>query len=356
MEFDAPLASFETRRPKIIIPGGDPGALLIGIVFASVLYGMTSQQTVFYFAHFQDTLIIRVWVAVLWVLETVTTVFESLVINDYFIHHYGHIGVDATNDTYFSVSSITTGCIIFLVQIFFIVRIRKLRNTVYPTSIWNNVVFVFFIILAVFSFSTSIQLTYYDIASPDNPLRQPVYIANVSVETALDLFITISLVVILHQHRNEFAKKKNPIEQLIMFFTTRGIVLTLFQISMLIIPYSLPGDYSFFAIYTCFSKIYVNSALVTLNNRQRFLQHGSGNDAGSHRCTSMEFTIPDLNDSYQGSVEPIVTVSPASPTPVYSGIDSYSPLHDLPQVEHLPRTHRRLLEDIEMSSADRRDS
>ncbi|KAI0067468.1 hypothetical protein BV25DRAFT_1819815 [Artomyces pyxidatus] len=331
MSFDNDPAyeSLGVRNPAPVIlpPGHDPGALIIGIVFASLLYGLTSQQTIFYFTHFRDGIILRIWVVALWILETVTTIFEGLVVTNYFITHFGE-NLSTVDNSFFSVSSVATGGIIFLVQGFFIVRIRTLRNTVYPTSIWNNIIFVFFTALACFSFATSIQLTYYDVRSPRNGYRKPIYLSNISIETALDVFITVALVLILHQHRNEYSKKKNPIEQLILFFITRGIILTLFQFCMLIIPYALPGHNSFFAVYSCFSKIYVNSALVTLNNRQRLLRHAPAYEAGSHRCTSIEFTIPDLHTSFDDSDHA-----------------------DVPNEQQPPRAH--ILSDIELSPTER---
>ncbi|KAI0060568.1 hypothetical protein BV25DRAFT_1917650 [Artomyces pyxidatus] len=305
--------TLSSAKATIERPQGDIGIILIGSIFAALLYGITSQQTVFYFTHFhQDGLIVRIWVITLWILDTATTWFVGLIVYNYFINHFGTVVYHPLSDWSFSISSITTGTIIFLVHAFFIIRIRKLRKSVYPTSKLNDALVVFFGILAVYSYASSIEMTYFDFRFPKGKVEMGTYVSNISVETALDLFITIALVGILQQHRHEFAKRKNPIEQLMIFFITRGIILTTFQTLMLILPYTDKTNYAFFAPYCCLSKVYVNSALVTyariaplldpgltlaislrLNNRERFLRQAPQYE-GSHRCTSIEFTIPGL--------------------------------------------------------------
>ncbi|KAI0045535.1 hypothetical protein FA95DRAFT_1607644 [Auriscalpium vulgare] len=257
-------------------PPGGPGALIIGVVLAAMLYGVTSQQVVFYFGHFpQDGFFVKLWVIALWILDTVTTALSGHVVYNFFVLRFGELSYFPLSNWAFSVAALTTGAIIFLVQAFFIFRIRKLRRRVFPESRLTNVMFVFFTLLSLYAFATSIQLTYYDVSLPEAASRRPIYISNITIGTGLDVLITFAMVLILHQHRNEFAAKRNSIEQLIFFFFTRGVILTVFQALQVTLSYAAPKTNSWFVVFVCISKVYANSALVTLNNRERLERRAS---------------------------------------------------------------------------------
>ncbi|KAI0045533.1 hypothetical protein FA95DRAFT_1607643 [Auriscalpium vulgare] len=296
------------------IPPNQPGGILIGCVVAAVLYGFTSQQMVFYFSHFpQDGIALKIWAAMVWVFDTLATILTVLVAYDYFILRYGEAIRRPLDNWWFSIAGVATGATICLVHGFFIFRIRKLRKTVYPGSPLNHIIFVFFSIMALFCFASSIQLTYYDFRDPQSYYRRPMFISNVSVQTALDLFITIALVTMLQFHRNEFTAKSSPIEQLTFFFLTRGVVLTyvfstnlpspshldvegnsVFQVLLVAVPYAVPGSLAPFALFACVSNVYANSALVTLNNRDRIMRGDGTTHSSLFHHSSMQFAIPDL--------------------------------------------------------------
>ncbi|KAI0050422.1 hypothetical protein FA95DRAFT_624191 [Auriscalpium vulgare] len=273
-------------------PPGDVGALLIGMALGGVSCGVVMQQTVFYLGHFpQDGMSLRLWVVCMWVLVMVTTVLDTHTVYNYFVTHYGEATYAAFEDWGVNASSAVTGTVILLVQSFFIVRIRRLRKTVYPTSRLTDPMVGFFIILALFAFGTTLQSTYYDFRQPHARIRRPIYISNVTVGILLDFLITITMVEILHYHRREFPVKRNPLVQLVLFFITRGIILTLFQTFLVILAYAIPANFTNFGIYACLSKVYVLSALVTLNNRERLRRRREMLTGYQHSS----IPIPELN-------------------------------------------------------------
>ncbi|KAI0045530.1 hypothetical protein FA95DRAFT_118701 [Auriscalpium vulgare] len=274
-------------------PSGAPGAIIIGVVLGSFLYGVTSQQVIFYFTNFsRDSLVIRLWVVALWILDTTTTALEVCVVYQFYVRRYGESDRSPFDHC---IAAVLTGATIFLVQAFFVFRIRQLRKTVFPASRFTNAMFAFFSILALFALATSIQLTYYDLRDPNSQFRRPIYISNISIGTGLDVFITIAMVLLLHQHINEFAGNRNPIEQLIFFFITRGIILTLAQVLQVTLTYAAPGN-SWFAVFTCISKVYANSALVTLNNRERLERQSTGRSMDDgYACDDSVELVPSFD-------------------------------------------------------------
>ncbi|KAI0045531.1 hypothetical protein FA95DRAFT_1607641 [Auriscalpium vulgare] len=310
------------------LPPNQPGWLIVGIVFSALFYGFTSQQIVFYFGHFpQDGWIMKTWALAIWVIDTISTILTVQTVYNFFVTRYGQVVIAPLDNWWYSIAGVTTGTIIFLVHgcvgfssfgsanarypssPFSPTDLDAVRRTVYPTSPLNDIIFIFFGVMALFCFGSSIQLTYYDLRDPRSALRRPMFISNVSIETALDLFITVAMVSLLQNHRGEFTTKKSPVYQLTFFFITRGVVLTVFQVFLVAVPYAAPESFSSFAIFACVSKVYANSALVTLNNRERLARRKDNSTRGAQ--SSIRFTIPDLQ------LTSFDTVEGQTPAPVH---------------------------------------
>ncbi|KAI0045532.1 hypothetical protein FA95DRAFT_1607642 [Auriscalpium vulgare] len=281
----------------------DPGALLIGLIITTFLAGMTGHQTWFYFTHFtNDGIEIKLWVLAIWSFDLITAALYSATVYFFLISHSGDPDYIAYNSRAWDAASITTGITIFLVQTFFVARIWRLRQIVYPRARINVVICITFLILAVYALASSAAMTYYDFkgTASHTPHLRNVYLSNVGIETGLDLLITVTLVHILTQHHNEFSRKKSPFEALLLLFVTRGIIVALYQILLLILPFAIHGSYIWAAFLFSLSKVYANSALMTLNNRRR-----SGGDSSvtpEPRATTIQFTMPDLLSGSDGEL------------------------------------------------------
>ncbi|KAI0320931.1 hypothetical protein OF83DRAFT_467725 [Amylostereum chailletii] len=169
-------------------------------------------------------------------------------------------------------SGLLTGLIIFLVQIFFIVRIWKVRRSVYPDSPWTFVMSGVFTILALFAITTSIALNTISCRAGASgvDLVHTLLDANIAVETSLDVLLTVALVCLLNDHRNEFGDKSNsPIERLIVFFIARGVGVSVWQVFGFLGDVTLTNKSVWFAVAMCTASVYTCSVLATVNNRDR---------------------------------------------------------------------------------------
>ncbi|KAI0032390.1 hypothetical protein K488DRAFT_85873 [Vararia minispora EC-137] len=145
-------------------------------------------------------------------------------------------------------------------------------------------------------------------------MAQPILISNLSVETGLDVFLTIALLHILGMHRNHFSTRRDDfVGRLMVFFTTRGIVMTQS------LPNCNDNNRAYGATDTVFterqftsaqfavdsdslvwtamsivaSKVYALSVLVTLNNREHERRRTQQRGEDLHDGT-ISFRIPNL--------------------------------------------------------------
>ncbi|KAI0047703.1 hypothetical protein FA95DRAFT_1195838 [Auriscalpium vulgare] len=297
----------------------DVGALLIGSVLSVAFSGITCYQTICYYDYFpKDGLDLKIWVALISLVDLISTICSSLLSYDFFVKHYG--------DMYYNgLESILAGSTtILLVQLFFISRIWQLRQVIYfhrkTYNIIGRVVLVrcsglraadgprkalLQTILALYPYVEAlVQLTYQNISFISGrpalgTLNMKVLeYSGVLTSTVLDALITASLTHILRQNQHEFTHRKNPFERIMVFFITRGIFIVVYQICTLILPFpTLSKSYKMMPILFCLGKVFAISALMTLNNRCRTRNDdtASGISQSSFDITLPTFRAPPGN-------------------------------------------------------------
>ncbi|KAI0046449.1 hypothetical protein FA95DRAFT_1596260 [Auriscalpium vulgare] len=288
------------------------GALLIGAVLSSFLVGVTAYQTLLYFTSFPgDKLSLKIWVLLIWLFDFLAAVLHSFMVYIYFVNHRDEPLFIAFKIWAWDAGSLAMGLTTFTVQLFFIASIWRLRQIVYPQYRFLNLTMcTIFSALAVYTQGSSITIAYMDLSNRHNPEPsprvKPIFNSNVGTETALDILITASLIHILHQHRNEFAQRKSPFTQLLAFFLTRGCVIAGYQIILLIVPLLAGVSYTWVPLLFCLSRVYANSAIMTLNNRRqpRDMHDQTGDERPSFHVTlpTIHFTSADHQlDSFRDS-------------------------------------------------------
>ncbi|KAI0042283.1 hypothetical protein FA95DRAFT_1682625 [Auriscalpium vulgare] len=273
----------------------DVGALLIGAVLSSSLAGVTAYQAVAYLTLFpNDGLDPKLWVIFIWLFDFLSAVFNSAMVYIYFVNHQDDPFFIAFTIWAWDAGTIAMGLSILFVQLFFIVRLWRLRQIVYPQSRRLNLaICITFSALAVYTEASGLILAIWDLSHTVEPESRitPLFNSNIGTETALDILITAMLIHILHQHRNEFAPRKSPFAQLMVFFLTRGCVIAIYQIILLVVPHLVGASYAWVPLLFCLSRVYANSAIMTLNNRRRPNADALSIDARS----SFHITLPTFH-------------------------------------------------------------
>lgn len=100
------------------------GGLLVEIFVACMLYGITTLQTFLYYQKYRnDTAFLKLFVAAVWVLETIHTVFCVQVVYAYTVQQFGEFGYFKTINWGVGVTVLTEVVLSTLVQAFYVRRV-----------------------------------------------------------------------------------------------------------------------------------------------------------------------------------------------------------------------------------------
>ncbi|KAI0062019.1 hypothetical protein BV25DRAFT_1916316 [Artomyces pyxidatus] len=222
----------------------DNGALLVGVVIANI--------------RFHDAIEVKLWVYGTWLLNTATTCIYTKVAYTYYINHFNDPLYQIFEDNCVAVASIMTGSTVFLVQSFFIMRVWKLLE-----RSWYTVALItFFIVLALYALSSSAAITYLTVKRTDRAMVLDALLrSNVVVETALDIFLTVSLVYTLQKHP---LNRANRFDRLMVFLATRGILMTAYQAVVIILTNVITLTFVTAAFQIMLATVYTSSMLFTV--------------------------------------------------------------------------------------------
>jgi len=96
------------------------------------------------------------------------------------------------------------------------------------------------------------------------------YVLQSAATLACDIVITVSLLYILGGHKNENLPDatNNMLDKLMVIAINRGVLTSLCAAINIILFLSIPGTFWFFLGIVISGKLYMNSALASLNSRQ----------------------------------------------------------------------------------------
>ncbi|KAI0065060.1 hypothetical protein BV25DRAFT_1822172 [Artomyces pyxidatus] len=277
------------------VAGVDEGALPVGIIVAGALCGVTMQQIIYYFDRFEnDTIGLKLFVLISWLLSILSLALDTHGVYYYLVGRYGDRTVFEETVWSINLEGVFTAVLVCMVQVFIIQRIWNWQRTVYPLTRIISGLCLLLGVLSLFAFSSGIALNAlaWKKGTWDGwfQANHHVFLANVSVQTGLDVFITLALIKLLQHHRDEFIYRENPLARLTMFFLTRGFLLTVAQALVLVMPLALPHSFVFISFRMSIPAVYSNFVLVTLNNRAP----QSRNTSCVH-CRSEQFTLPPFS-------------------------------------------------------------
>ncbi|EMD41296.1 hypothetical protein CERSUDRAFT_109894 [Gelatoporia subvermispora B] len=249
------------------------GALMLSMVFSSVMYGVTVLQTYQYYdGYWEDPAYMKVFVAALWVLDTAQLV---TVIHSnwwYLIANYANVAALNIVPVSLAIEVGFTISIGVLVQSFFAYRVwyTSGRQFIIPLTI---------VCLTLATFSLGI---FYAVTGQRNPVVEEIAkitwatVASLSCSMAADFLITGSLVYYLHRHRSGLRRTDKLINVLIVYTVNTGLLTSIAAMCTIILSKTLVGTQWQVIPYFLVSKFYVNSTLATLNAREKLRNMPAG--------------------------------------------------------------------------------
>ncbi|KAF5319188.1 hypothetical protein D9619_008579 [Psilocybe cf. subviscida] len=137
-----------------------------------------------------------------------------------------------------------------------------------------------------------------------------------------DVLITVSLVRTLGSHKGTVKSTNNMLDKLMVIAINRGSLTAICALLNLILFLAIPGTFWFFIGLTLSGKLYMNSALATLNSRQHITKSSRKNQGSN---VPMSITAQSATDVESGRMHVVVTTKHTSDSdPDQYGFDQKS--------------------------------
>ncbi|KAJ8501418.1 hypothetical protein ONZ51_g571 [Trametes cubensis] len=258
------------------------GPLLIGVILAAVMYGVSCSQMYYYYTRYpRDPWHIKLLLKVtaVWTTDSIHQALISHSVYWYLITEYG-------NPTALGLLSKTIIVEVFFnaftglfVQSFFAARVWKLSGKklylVIPVAI---LVAGEFSVAMAYSIKALYLNTFVDLVQikasrpfPHTQIRINAFAA------AGDVTIAAILCTILHQSRTGFSKSNTLINRLMVFAVNTGLLTSVCACLSLITILALPNTFVYICFFFLVGRLYSNSLMATLNARKS-LREGSSNE------------------------------------------------------------------------------
>ncbi|KAH9929408.1 uncharacterized protein B0H18DRAFT_997092 [Fomitopsis serialis] len=242
------------------------GAILIGLLLSTVLYGVTCLQTYLYYTRYSkgDGRGLKALVAIIFVVDTFHVILLTISYYHYTVTNFGDY-IALENDVWSLSVQVGVGALAgFLVQLFFAYRIYGLseRRIQIPGAIC---------VLALFQLASLIAYTIigfedHYVGSMKNGARATIG-CGLSANIACDLVIAAANIYFLEIRRTLSQRSNKAIKILIIYTFNTYILVTVFAIVCLITWLTCPG-LIFGAVEFILVRLYPCSLLCLLNSRE----------------------------------------------------------------------------------------
>ncbi|TBU31270.1 hypothetical protein BD311DRAFT_795578 [Dichomitus squalens] len=288
------------------------GAWLLGAFFALILSGFLFLQAYLYFRLYpDDRRLLRIWVLIMLVFETFTTVMVMHTTYYYAITKYWDAGAFDILPPVWSVSLLPgVGSITGLVsQVFFARRVWILSSKLRPVVAIAMVLILGYcgcfvamsVKLSVLQPSTrqatlsALTLTDRFQAPSVSSLYGSAWIISVAsaVQMVADMMITSTLIYLLRRHRTGFRRTNSILDTLIAYVLSTGLITCFFHIINVICSAAWSKTFIWATTSCILLKLYANTFLVALNIRKSL---GTLGDTEENTSRYPQFQRPDRRE------------------------------------------------------------
>lgn len=275
------------------------GAALIGVLVASMLYGVSCSQVFYYFNNYSKKdgpLTKAVVIATL----TSDSIHQALIchtIYSYLVKSYTRPQQLGEIVWSLIVEVIFNGITALIVQTFFAVRIWKFSHRNVPIAAALGTFILGEFVTVIVYVAKSVHMTTFAELGTLKPLSMTVNVLAV----AGDVLITIVFCILLNRARNSLQRSNTMINLLIAFSVQTGMLTSLCAIGSLISISVSPDTFIYICFYFLLGRLYCNSLLATLNVRNAIRGKGHGDLGISLREISDSGTSTVDNDNHKES-------------------------------------------------------
>ncbi|KAJ6534332.1 hypothetical protein B0H19DRAFT_441516 [Mycena capillaripes] len=259
--------------PSNLLPfdlNGSLGAIEIGAVLGTFLFGIETLQTFNYYRDFpKDSKLLKAAVGLVWVLELGHTVSAWHALYTQTVTFFGQPSFILSPPHSEDMMIIFAGLIYTVVQTFFANRVRVLSGQWYIMAL----ACVLGLLRLVAHFCITALLLQYSRISILLEWRGLVT-ASLSLDLAVDLLITASLCYCLWNMRSCESRQTRTIVDTLILWAIESTILTSAASVMQIILFMTRTDLVWTTFFIIQAKLFSNAMLASLNGRQRFRESG----------------------------------------------------------------------------------
>ncbi|KAF9483392.1 hypothetical protein BDN70DRAFT_873897 [Pholiota conissans] len=283
------------------------GPILIGFTFNAILLGVMITQVYLYYTSFKkDKKWLKIYVAVLFVLDIYNTAAGAAYLYTALITHFNDPAYLDNVTWLFDMDPAITGVIVTMVQSFFAWRIWVLtKSYIFPILILATA-----ITGAVTAIATPIKVSQDPHFTHLLAAKVPISIW-LSSEVLGDILITVILVVYLSKHKTGFERSDLLVDRIIRLTVQTGLITSIVALLNLIVYLAdTTGLHLLFNFMLC--KLYSNSLMSTLNSRGVWMSGPSGMSQGKD---SEDHSQSAMHNTYRAQ---IVQPPPVRPSEIIS--------------------------------------
>ncbi|PBK62992.1 hypothetical protein ARMSODRAFT_1088795 [Armillaria solidipes] len=273
------------------------GALFVGAIVATMLFGITNVQTLIYYKRYpNDWSLFRYSVTLLWVLDALHVALSTHALYYYLIDMYGNLLDALGNNTWsMKLQLVVNVSIIVYVQGLYAIRLWKLGRNFHKILPW-------FVFIAVAASLGSGIFIIYDIYIASN--LAAISIAKRSIYTFFstiaitDFIIALMMFYYLHKSRRDtmFSSTAAVILRLTRLILVSGLATSACSLLALIAYIVWPESLIFLAIDFVLPKLYVNSLLAMLNYRRKHVSNKSVVERAGHTTPTILKIAPHISE------------------------------------------------------------
>ncbi|TFK40699.1 hypothetical protein BDQ12DRAFT_464061 [Crucibulum laeve] len=250
------------------------GALLIGVLFNTFLYGIvTLQYALYHNAKFNDPLWIRATVLVLFFLDTFHSASVIYLIWVYAIENYTNPLILFTSIWPYPFTVVVTAITAYMTQLFLAYRMFRLTG--------QRIVYLIILVAASATFLLGLvagEKAWRTVSLAQIPALRPILIPWLCLEVGVDAMISSVLLYALSKSRTGFPRSDNIIKRLMRTSIQTGLCSGIFSILSMTFFIASPQTHFFGMFGIPISRVYTNTLMDTLLTRQalRKMLHKEG--------------------------------------------------------------------------------
>ncbi|EJD39325.1 hypothetical protein AURDEDRAFT_146607 [Auricularia subglabra TFB-10046 SS5] len=259
------------------------GAYMLGIIISVFLVGIATLQAWNYFRIFtRDPLGLKALVTAVYCLELVQTIFLVHSVYHYVIVGFGDYA--ALEETVWSLeaSVLFTGVIAVTVQSFFSLRVRRITESLILALVcWT-------LALLRFAFTTSIGIrviaagSFAVVAKPSFKWQ---VVASLCFGAASDVAVAGCICGGLMRRKSGFERTDRIVERIMGYTIGSGLMTSIVAVLELI-TYTTMNNFVWIGFFTILSKMFSNSLLVSLNQRDALRAESVRTEGSSARTNA----------------------------------------------------------------------